>query len=213
MRALITGGDGGIARALSSVLQADGWTASAPGRSELDVTNPSSVTGFFNGRSDDLLVCTAGITRDMPLARMKAEDWDAVVNVNLTGAARCARATLPNMIARGNGHIIFLSSHSALHPPAGQAAYAAAKAALIGLTRSLAREVGCRGVRVNCLLPGFLETKMTGTVSVVRKASVLSSHVLGRFNTPEHVARFIHFLHTDMPNTSGQIFQLDSRIS
>jgi NAD(P)-dependent dehydrogenase (short-subunit alcohol dehydrogenase family) len=213
MHALITGGAGGIAQALFAVLRADGWTASAPGRAELDVTDPSSVARYFDGRSDDLVVCAAGITRDIPLARMKPEDWDAVLEVNLTGAMRCARAALPTMVARGSGHIIFLSSYSALHPPVGQAAYAAAKSALIGLTRSLAREVGCHGVRVNCVLPGFLETKMTASVSAARREAVLNEHVLGRFNTPEQVARFIRCLHTDMPNTSGQVFQLDSRIA
>ncbi len=213
MHALITGGAGGIAQALLSVLQADGWDVSAPGRVELDVTKPSSVAGFFEGRADDLVVCAAGITRDMPLARMKPEDWSAVLDVNLSGAMRCARAALPAMVGRGEGHIIFLSSHSALHPPTGQAAYAAAKAALIGLTRSLAREAGSDGVRVNCLLPGFLETKMTASVSAQRRAAVLADHVLGRYNTPVQVARFVRFLHTDMPNTSGQVFQLDSRIS
>jgi 3-oxoacyl-[acyl-carrier protein] reductase len=98
-----------------------------------------------------------------------------------------------------------------LHPSIGQAAYSAAKAALLGLTESLADENGRHNIRVNCILPGFIETKMTQAVSENRKIEILNDHALGRFNTAWEVAKFIHHLHEHLPNTSGQIFQLDSR--
>ena len=160
----------------------------------------------------DLLVCAAGTIRDLPLARMEESSWDEVFAVNFKGSAACAAAVLPGMIARGRGHIVFISSYSALHPQVGQAAYATAKAALLGLTASLALENGHHGIRVNAILPGFMETNMTSTVSSRRKAEILGDHSLGRFNTPNAVAHFIRYLHEHLPETSGQVFQLDSRL-
>jgi 3-oxoacyl-[acyl-carrier protein] reductase len=117
------------------------------------------------------------------------------------------------MLKRRDGHILFVSSHAALHPRAGQAAYAAAKAGLLGLTRSLAREFGSRGVRVNALLPGFLETPMTAGLATEVVDSVRAAHVLGRFNQVSEVAAFVRCLHLEMRGTSGQVFSLDSRVS
>ncbi|MGL5019659.1 MAG: SDR family NAD(P)-dependent oxidoreductase, partial [Luteolibacter sp.] len=156
-------------------------------------------------------ICAAGTLRDAPLARMDESMWDEVFSVNFTAAAACAAAVMPRMIQQGRGHIIFISSYSALHPPIGQTAYATAKAALLGLTESLAQENGPHGIRINTILPGFLETRMTSTVSAVRKTEILNDHVLGRFNTPAAVAKFIRFLHEHLPETSGQVFQLDNR--
>jgi 3-oxoacyl-[acyl-carrier protein] reductase len=116
------------------------------------------------------------------------------------------------MVRRRAGHIVFVASWSALHPPPGQAAYAAAKAGLLGLGRGLAREVGPAGVRVNVILPGFLATPMTAGLARERVEMVRREHVLGRFNRPAAVAEFVHFLHERLPDTSGQVFQLDSRI-
>ena len=161
----------------------------------------------------DLLICAAGIICDRPLARLDEIAWDQVLATNYHGAARCAAAALEGMARSGRGHVVFISSHSALRPPAGQAAYAASKAALLGLTAALAKEYGPVGIRVNAVLPGFLETKMTADVTSGRKSQVLSEHVLGRFNTPSAAGKFIRFLHDDLPDTSGQIFRLDSRVS
>jgi 3-oxoacyl-[acyl-carrier protein] reductase len=111
----------------------------------------------------------------------------------------------------GQGHVVFISSHSAIHPPPGQVAYATAKAALLGLTSGLAIELGPEQIRVNAILPGFLETRMTQGVSSLRREQVLSAHTLGRFNTCEAAAAMIAFLHHALPHTSGQMFQLDSR--
>lgn len=210
---VVTGGSGGLGKAIIEVFAAASWQIAAPGRAALDLTDRVGIAGYFESRPVDLLICAAGITRDMPLARLDESAWDEVVAVNYQAAATCAAAVLPGMIVRGSGHIVFVSSRSALHPPTGQVAYAAAKAALLGLTASLARANGRHGIRVNAILPGFLETRMTESVTARRKAEILGEHVLGRFNTPDKVAKFIHHLHEDLPHTSGQVFQLDSRIS
>jgi 3-oxoacyl-[acyl-carrier protein] reductase len=208
---VITGGRGGLGQAVIQAFGPPEWQVCAPGREQLDMLDPGSINSVLGSIPVDLLVCAAGTIRDAPLARMDESMWDEVFSVNFTAAAACAAAVLPGMIRQGRGHIVFISSYSALHPPVGQAAYATAKAALIGLTGSLARENGRHGVRVNAILPGFLETKMTATVSAHRKTAVLADHALGRFNTPEAVAKFIRFLDERLPETSGQAFQLDSR--
>ncbi len=117
------------------------------------------------------------------------------------------------MRERNGGHIIFISSYSAIHPPIGQAAYAASKAALLGLTQGLAAELGPMGIRVNAVLPGFMETPMTCAVSDGRRIEILSDHSLGRFNTPAIISKFIRHLQEDLVHTSGQVFNLDSRLA
>ena len=158
---VITGGEGAIARALAAAFTAAGHPVLSPGRRELDVTDEHAVRAFFRDHSAELLICNAGITRDAPLARLDEAAWDEVMAVNLRGAAICAAAAARGMLRARCGHLVFISSRSALHPPHGQAAYAAAKAGLLGLARSLARELGPAGIRVNTILPGFLDTPMT----------------------------------------------------
>ena len=209
---VITGGEGGLGRAMHAAFEKAGHTALAPGHRELDVTNPEVVRDFFRRHEPELLVCNAGITRDAPLARLDEAVWDEVIAVNLRGAARCAAAASRSMLRARRGHIVFISSFSALHPPPAQAAYAAAKAALIGLSRSLARELGPAGIRVNIILPGFLDTPMTVGLSEDRREQVRRDHALGHFNTPDAVAAFLAHLHDHLPHTSGQVFQLDSRV-
>jgi len=209
--AVITGGTGSLGRAITDVLKASNWCILAPGRDELDVCDQPAVRKFFQSRQVDLLVCAAGITRDAPLARLTHQSWEETWSVNFRGALDCANAVLPGMIDRGGGHIVFISSHSARQPPVGQAAYATAKAALLGLAADLARRHGACNIRVNAILPGFLQTRMTETVTDARRADILAEHALGRFNTSGRVAAFIRFLHHELPHTSGQIFQLDSR--
>ncbi len=179
----------------------------------MDVADDASVTaGFAQLERLDLLVSCAGLTLDHTLATMSEEDFDRVLQANLTGAFRTARAALAHMFRQRIGHIVFIGSFSALSGPAGQANYAAAKAGLIGLSHSLAREYGTRHIRVNCILPGFMETKMTASLSDEIRARFKEAHTLRRFNTPLEVARFIRFLHLEMPHTSGQVFNLDSRV-
>ena len=210
-QAVITGGSGTLGAAVAGELRHAGWSVDAPGSAELDLCRPDEIVRYFATRRPDLLVCAAGITRDGPLARFSAAAWDEVWRVTFRGARECAHAVIPGMAERGGGHVVFISSQSAVSPPPGQIAYATAKAALLGLTRELARAHGPENVRVNAILPGFLETRMTAQVTASRRAEVLSGHTLGRFNTCACVARFIRHLHEDLPHTSGQIFQLDSR--
>lgn len=212
-QAVITGGTGGLGKAIATALIAPDWSVVAPGSRELDVTNPEQVRGYFEARHVDLLVCAAGITRDASLGHLSEEAWDETWSVNFTGALSCIRAVLPNMIKRRHGHIILISSFSALRPPRGQAPYAAAKAALLGLVADLASQHGPANVRINAVLPGFLETAMTAGVTPERREQIRADHTLGRFNTCAHAAEFIRFLQHQMPNTSGQVFQLDSRIA
>ncbi len=214
-RALITGGEGTLARALAEALRAGGGFAEvlAPGRAELDVSDAASIRDYFAGLDRlDLLINNAGTTRDAAFLKLPTSDWDAVIEANLKGAFLCSREAIRLMLRQRSGHIVHIGSFSALDPPPGQSNYAAAKAGLIGLTQSLAAEVGKRNVRVNCVLPGFLEgTGMTRDLpdEVVERAR--ERHVLGRFNTVADAARFVAFL-DGMDAISGQVFQLDSRL-
>jgi 3-oxoacyl-[acyl-carrier protein] reductase len=211
MKALITGGEGDLARHIRAELESAGWEVLAPGRAELDVLQPKAF--FAQIERLDLLVNNAGVFRDASLLKMTEEDFDAVLDVNLKGAFLCTQAALKLMSRQREGHIINIGSYSALSGPAGQVNYAAAKAGLIALTQSTAKEYGSRNIRANCLLPGFLETKMTRHLleDAAWKEQLLSQHTLGRLNTPQDAARFIVMLHS-MPAVSGQVFQLDSRI-
>ncbi len=211
MKALITGGQGDLAQGIRTELESAGWEVLAPGHDELDVLCPKAY--FAQLDRLDLLVNNAGLLRDAPIAKMTAEEFDSVVDVNLKGAFLCTQAALKLMSRQREGHIINIGSYSALSGPAGQSNYAAAKAGLIALTQSTAREYGARNVRANCILPGFLNTKMTRHLleDAAFREQLLAQHTLGRLNTPQDVARFILFLHA-MPNVSGQVFQLDSRI-
>ncbi len=210
--ALITGGEGGLAKALRLHLEAEGWEVHAPGKAVLDVTCGTSVTAAFAELDRlDLIINNAGVIEDDLMLKMTETQWDHVMKVNLDGAFRCTRAALKLMVKQRAGHIINIGSMSALNGPAGQAAYAAAKAGLIGLTRSTALEYGGRNVRCNCVLPGFLETKMTRAVLAKDRAGVLERHALGRLNTPEEAARFIVMLDR-FEHVSGQVFRVDSRV-
>ena len=212
-RVVITGGEGDLAKALSLRLEKAGFLVDALGKDRLDVTNPAQVKECFAELGDiDLLICNAGVTADGSLARMSEDSWDQVMEVNLKGSFLCACEATKMMMKRRLGHIIFISSYSALHPPVGQANYAASKAALHGMMKSMAAELGSRNIRVNAVMPGFLETKMTKGLAPDVVEKVLNKHTLGRFNTADSVAHFILCLHQQMPNTSGQVFNLDSRI-
>lgn len=209
---LVTGAQGDLGNRIADRFRDAGCEVHAPGRDELDVADPVSVETYFADLPPlDLLVANAGLSIDQLLARTTEADWDRQLQVNLHGAFRGARAALKPMLRRRRGHLVFLSSQAAIHPPAGQAAYAAAKAGLIGLAKSLAREVGPAGIRSNVILPGFLETRMTAAVSEKRREEVRRQHALGRFNTVDSAADFLVHLHLRMPHTSGQVFRLDSR--
>jgi len=208
----ITGGTGGLGKAVARQFRESGNRVSSLGSQDLDLSDRRKTDEYFSKQPCDLLVCAAGIVRDRLLAQMSEEDWCEVFEVNFTAARNSALSAIRQMANRGNGHVIFISSYAADHPAPGQSAYATAKAALNGLTKDLAAEFGGAGVRVNGIMPGFLETPMTAPVSEERKSLVRGLHVLKEFNTPECVAEFINFLDEKMTLTSGQIFQLDSRL-
>jgi NAD(P)-dependent dehydrogenase (short-subunit alcohol dehydrogenase family) len=212
--AVITGGEGDLAKSICAELQQAGFDVVAPGRGDLDVTDAALVKAFFaNVKQIDLLVNNAGVCHDSSVAKMDEAEFDLVVDVNLKGAFLVSQAAVKLMSKQRQGHIVNIGSYSALSGPYGQTNYAAAKAGLIGLTQSLAKEYGARNVRVNCVLPGFLETKMTRHLleEAAFREKLMNAHALGRLNTPQDAARFIVFLHS-MENVSGQVFQLDSRV-
>ncbi|MEN3943698.1 SDR family oxidoreductase [Prosthecobacter sp. SYSU 5D2] len=210
--ALITGGAGDLAQAIRRELENQGWQVHAPGREEMDVTDKTQVQAVMAALPRlDLLVHNAGFLRDAMLTKMTENDFQDVLEVHLKGAFLAAQAALKIMVKQRQGHIVNIGSFSALSGPAGQGNYAAAKAGLIALTQSLAAEYGPRNIRANCVLPGFLETKMSRPLLTKHRPKIEAAHALGRLNTVEDAARFITFLHT-MEHVSGQVFQLDSRI-
>lgn len=212
--AVITGGEGDLAKSICEELKRVGFEVVSPGHDVLDVTNADSVKAFFaTVKQIDLLVNNAGVCCDVSIAKMEESEFDQIVDVNLKGAFLVSQAAVKLMSKQRHGHIVNIGSYSALCGPAGQANYAAAKAGLIGLTQSIAKEYGARNVRANCVLPGFLETKMTRHLleDAAWRENLMHAHALGRLNTPEDAARFIVFLNS-LENVSGQVFQLDSRV-
>ncbi|HEX8281146.1 MAG TPA: SDR family NAD(P)-dependent oxidoreductase [Chthoniobacterales bacterium] len=211
--AIITGGAGDLAQATAAELSRAGFVVDAPAREALDVSNAASVQDYFAGRDRiDLLINNAGNREDALCASMTPQQWDSVIATNLRGAFLCSQAAALKMMRQRSGHIVNIGSFAARIGNAGQPNYAAAKAGLIGLTQSMARELGKRNVRVNCVLPGFLETKFSAGMPPQFKQHALEMHELGKFNTMVDAARFIAFLET-MSAVSGQVFQLDSRIA
>jgi len=176
--------------------RADGGTAIAV---SIGVRDEVSVDGAFGRVEAELgrvrvLVNNAGYTRDGLAVKYATEQWDATVETNLTGAFLCTRRALPGMLKARWGRIVNVASAAALRGNAGQAAYSASKAGLVGLTKSLAREVGGRGITVNAVCPGFVHTRMTEPQSEESRQRYLEMTPAGRFGTPEEVASVIAFL-------------------
>lgn len=159
----------------------------------------------------DVLVNNAGITKDSLMLRMPEQDWDSVLDTNLTGAFHCIRAASQIMSDQREGHIVNISSIVGVRGREGQAPYAASKAGLIGLTKAAARELGGFNIKVNAVLPGYLPTEMGESISDTMHERVLHENALNRVSDPREVAEFIHHL-SRMNNVSGQIFNLDSRM-
>ena len=171
-----------------------------PGRGTvLDVGDPESIDGLFSkvaarGDVPGVLVNNAGITRDGLLARMKSDMWDEVISINLGGIYRMCRAALRPMMRVRSGRIVNVTSVIGLVGNPGQTNYAAAKAGIVGFSKSLAREVASRGITVNAVAPGFIETDMTSGLSEEQRARMRSGIPLGRLGRPEDVAAVIAFL-------------------
>lgn len=158
----------------------------------------------------DLLVNNAGITRDNLILRMKEDEWDAVLAVNLKGAYNCIRAVSKTMIKQRFGRIINLSSVVGVMGNAGQANYVASKAGLIGLTKSVARELGSRNITVNAVAPGFIQTEMTESLPEKVKAEMMAQIPLGRFGTPLEVAQAVVFLASEAATyITGQVIHIN----
>jgi 3-oxoacyl-[acyl-carrier protein] reductase len=234
--ALVTGGSRGIGRATALALAAEGATVVVNYASsnqaadavvaeiqsmgsqaialQADVAQSEQVDGLFNtvlekyGRID-LLVNNAGIARDTLLLRMKLEDWQAVVDLNLTGVFLCTKAASKVMLKQRSGRIINVTSVVGEMGNPGQANYSAAKAGVIGFTKTVAKELASRGITVNAVAPGFITTDMTADLKVGEE--VLKLIPLGRYGQPEEVAGLIRFLAADPAAAyiTGQVINVD----
>ena len=220
---LVTGASRGIGRAISMALGNAGATVIGTATSEegakniskifsdnsilgkgmkLNVTDNNQITELLKVVSDefgsvDILINNAGITRDNILVRMKAEEWDDIINTNLSSVYRMSKAVLRGMIKKRSGRIISITSVVGAMGNAGQSNYAAAKAGIIGFTKSLAREVGVRGITVNAIAPGFIETDMTDNLPEDQKAALASQIPMGRLGTVDEIAQAVLFLASD----------------
>jgi 3-oxoacyl-[acyl-carrier protein] reductase len=223
--ALVTGGNRGIGLAIALRLREVGYEVVVGSRSgtapdglhavELDVSSPASIVACFDRIEVefgpvDVVIANAGITRDTLLMRMSDDDIDDVLNTNLAGSIRLARRALRSMLKARRGRIIFISSVVGLMGSAGQVNYAAAKAGLVGAARSLAREVGARGITVNVVTPGFVETDMTAGLDEARKLEILGAVPLGRYAQPSEVAAVVEFLAGDAATyVTGAVIPVD----
>jgi len=158
----------------------------------------------------DILINNAGITKDKSLMMMSQEDWSDVIDTNLTGVFNTTRASIITFLKQKSGNIVNISSVSGIHPLAGQVNYAAAKAGVIGFTKSLAKEVAPYNIRVNAVAPGFINTEMTAALGEKARDNFLKMIPLQRFGTPDEVAKVVLFLLSDKSRyITGQTIQLD----
>lgn len=182
---------------------------------EADVTDETSIESALEEWMDEngtvhTLVNNAGITRDKLMMRQKKEDWDSVLDVNLTGAYNTTQAVLRPMMKNSWGRIVMLSSVIGLRGNAGQSNYSASKAGLIGLCKSIAQELGSRAITCNAVAPGFIKTKMTGELPEEQKEEIKEMTPLDRFGDPEEVADCIHFLASQRASfITGEVIRID----
>lgn len=227
MVAFVTGGTKGIGLATALTLSNAGHQVVVGARNpisglpsgiefvRIDVADGESIDAAVSEIEEkfgavDVLVANAGITRDALLMRMSDDDIDSVLQTNLSGSIKLARRVLRGMLKAKNGRIIFMSSVVGLLGSAGQVNYAASKAGLIGAARSLTREVGSRGITVNVIAPGFIETDMTTELTEETRRSILSSIPAGRYGSPEEIADIVGFLASERGSyISGAVIPVD----
>jgi 3-oxoacyl-[acyl-carrier protein] reductase len=233
--AIVTGATRGIGHAIAAAFLAAGARVAVGGRTpesveraceELgaggpviplvaDLADPAQVERGFAEALErlggvDVLVNNAGLARDGLLLRLRPEDWDAVLAVNLTAAFHTTRAVLRTMVRRRSGSIVNLSSLAGVVGNPGQSNYTAAKAGLIGFSKAIAKELGPRNIRVNVIAPGFIATEMTQHLGEVARAEYVNAIPLGRFGTPQEVADMALFLASDLARyVTGQVFHVD----
>lgn len=206
---LVTGGNRGLGRAIAEAFVANGDKVAVTTRNggapegtldvKCDVTDPAQVEAAFAQVEEahgtvEVLVANAGITADTLLMRMSDDDWDRVIDTNLTSAFRLAKRASKPMLRARTGRLIFISSVVGLLGSAGQVNYAASKSGLIGLSRSLARELGPRGITSNVVAPGFIETDMTAVLTDEQRTAIKGQVPLGRYATPAEVADSVLWL-------------------
>jgi 3-oxoacyl-[acyl-carrier protein] reductase len=227
-KALVTGGSRGIGRAIAVELaragasvvvgyrsgreEAEEVAAEIGGRAvEADVSSPADAVRLVGEAGDlDILVNNAGVTRDGLLARMPDEEWREVIETNLSSVFYTCRAVTRPMMKKRAGAIVNLSSIVGLHGNFGQTNYGAAKAGIIGFTKSLARELGSRGVRANVVAPGYVKTRLTDVIPEEGKALMLANTPLGRLGDPEDVAGAVRFLCSDEASfITGEVLLVD----
>ena len=223
--ALITGGNRGIGLAIANKFKDDGYQVVVTHRSGnsptgfegviMDVTDSESVNSAIAsiekkfGRID-VLVANAGITKDGLVMRMSDADFDSVIDTNLNGAFRVARACTRGMMKQKSGRMIFIGSVVGMLGSAGQVNYAATKSGLIGMARSFARELGSRGITANVVAPGFVDTDMTAVLDENRKAEIVVAVPLGRFCTADEIAGVVAFLASpEAAYISGAVIPVD----
>lgn len=216
--ALVTGASGGLGKAIAQALYAQGAKVVLSGtkvdalealKAELgerafvaagNLSDPAVPALLLKeaeaqlGGGVDILINNAGLTRDGLAMRMKDEDWDTVINVNLSAAFRLSRAALKGMMSRRWGRIVSITSVVGVMGNAGQANYAASKAGLIGMSKSLAQEIASRNVTVNCVAPGFIASAMTDVLTDDQKAKILTGIPAGKMGTPEDIGAGVAFL-------------------
>ena len=222
---LVTGGNRGIGLAIARAMAADGDRVAITYRTgeppeglfgvTCEITDTASVNAAFAAVEAEqgpveVLVANAGITRDQLLLRMTDDEFDAVIDTNLTGAFRCARRAAKGMLRLRRGRLVFVSSVVGLYGGPGQANYAASKAGLVGLARSITRELGSRGITANVVAPGFIETDMTASLPEATKATYVGAIPAGRFGQVDDVAAAVRFLASDAAAyLSGVVLPVD----